>query len=125
LCLRDCTTNTSNFGQVNGKAVIVDFRVEKQPRGYLKEDILDEYSEGKSEYQYSGMMKEAIKTPNDAKKAVMKQSLQDWKLMEMIDRAEMEIVEFVRKCDGTIEFEDDLKRYVQDIKATVQDLMNC
>jgi len=45
LCLRDCATNSSNCGQFGERAIIVDFRIEKQSWGYFKEDILDKFSE--------------------------------------------------------------------------------
>ena len=45
LCLRDCTTNSSNCGQVGEKAMIVDFRIEKQSWGYAKPDILTKFCE--------------------------------------------------------------------------------
>ena len=119
LCLRDCTTNSSNCGQVGEKAMIVDFRIEKQSWGYAKADILDRFLEGNSEFHYSGLMEAAVKTPNAVKLDVMKKSLQEWKLLESIELAELEIDGLVKRSDGKMNFENDLQRYIRDLKATV------
>jgi hypothetical protein len=123
LCLRDCATNSSNCGQVGEKAMIVDFRIEKQSWGYAKADILDKFYEGNSEFHYTGLMEVAVKTPNAVKKDIMKKSLQDWKLLESIERAELEIDGLVQRCGGKMRFENDLQQYVGDLKATVDVLM--
>jgi len=123
LCLRDCATNSSNCGQVGEEAMIVDFRIEKQSWGYAKADILDKFYEGNSEFHYTGLMEVAVKTPNAVKKDIMKKSLQDWKLLESIERAELEIDGLVKRCGGKMRFENDLQQYVRDIKATVEVLM--
>ncbi|KAI8891754.1 hypothetical protein BC833DRAFT_613364 [Globomyces pollinis-pini] len=123
LCLRDCATNSSNCGQVDGKAMIVDFRIEKQSLGYAKEDILDKFYEGNSEFHYTGLMEAAVKTANVVKKDIMKKSLQEWKLLESIERAKLEIDGLVKRCGGKLNFENDLQQYVQDLKKTVEVLM--
>jgi hypothetical protein len=120
LCLRDCATNSSNCGQVGEKAMIVDFRIEKQSHGYAKPGILDKFYEGNSEFNYSGLMAAAVKTPNEVKLDVVKKSLQEWKLLDSIERAELEIDALVQKCDGKMQFENDLRKYVEDLKTTVQ-----
>jgi hypothetical protein len=122
LCLQDCPTNSSNCGQVDGKAMIVDFRIDTRSL-YAKEDILDKFYEGNSEYNYTGLMAEAVKTPNVEKKDIMKKSLQEWKLLENIERAKLDIDGLIKRCEGTLNFESDLQQYVQDIKTTVQVLM--
>jgi hypothetical protein len=124
LCLCDCTTNSSNCGQVDGKAMIVDFRIETQSLGYAKKDILDKFYKGNSEFHYTGLMESAVKTPNVLKKDIMKKSLQEWKLLERIERAELEIDGLVKRCGGKLNFENDLQQYVQDLKKTVQVLLN-
>jgi hypothetical protein len=123
LCLRDCTTNSSNCGQVGEKAMIVDFCIETQSRGYTKPDILDKLCEGNSEFHYSGLMEAAVKTPNDVKMDIVKKSLQEWELLENIERAELEIAGLVKRWDGKLQFEDNLANYVKDLKATVDVLM--
>jgi hypothetical protein len=123
LCLRDCTTNSSNCGQVNGKPMIVDFRIEKQSLGYIKEDILDKFYEGNSEFHYTGFMNIAMNTPNTAKRDIMKKSLDEWKLLENIDRAAFDIERLVQRWIDKLEFKNDLQRYVQDLKVTVELLM--
>ena len=119
LCLRDCATNSSNCGQVGEAAMIVDFRIEKQSWGYAKPDILVKFYEGNSEFHYSGLMAAAVKTPNDVKMDVMKNSLQEWKLLESIEWAKLEIDGLVNRYCGNMQFEDDLQQYVKDLKATV------
>ncbi|KAI3655531.1 hypothetical protein MP638_007192 [Amoeboaphelidium occidentale] len=123
LCLRDCTTNSSNCGQVGDKAMIVDFRIEKLSWGYAKPDIVAKFCEGNSEFHYSGLMEAAVKTPKEVKMDIMKKSLQEWKLLESIERVGLEIVELVKRCDGKMQFEDDLHNYVKDVKETVDVLM--
>jgi hypothetical protein len=123
LCLRDCATNSSNCGQVGEKAMIVDFRIEKQSWGYAKPDILVKFCEGNSEFHYSGLMEATVKTPNAVKIDIMKKSLQEWKLLESIERAGLEIDALVKRCDGKIQFEDDLHSYVKDLKAKIDVLM--
>ena len=123
LCLRDCATNSSNCGQVGEKAMIVDFIIEKQSWGYAKADVLDKFYEGNSEYHYTGLMEVAVKTPNAVKKDIMKKSLQDWRFLESIERAESDIDGLVKRCVGKMRFENDLQQYVRDIKATVEVLM--
>ncbi|KAK6094645.1 hypothetical protein MT418_004932 [Batrachochytrium dendrobatidis] len=123
LCLRDCADNTSNCGQVGEKPMIVDFCIEKQSQDYAKLDILDKFYEGNSEFHYSGLMEIAIKTPKTVKMDIMNKSLQEWKLLENIERAESEINGLVKRYDGKMKFENDLQRYVQDLKTTVAVLM--
>ena len=123
LCLRDCATNSSNCGQVGEKAMIVDFRIEKQSWGYAKADILEEFYEGNSEFHYTGLMEVAVKTPNAVKKDIMKKSLHDWKLSESIERAELDIDGLLKRCGDKMRFENDLQHYVRDLKATVEVLV--
>jgi hypothetical protein len=52
LCLCDCATNSSNCGQVDGKPIIVDFRIEKQSGGYFKSDIFNKFYQGNEEFNY-------------------------------------------------------------------------
>ena len=125
LCLRDCATNSSNCGQVKGKAMIVDFRIENQPFGYAKPDILDNFYAGNGEYQYSGLMRAAVlDTPNAEKLVIMKDSLVEWNLLENIERAKMEIDELVRRWQEQMTFANDLQTYIEGIKATVAVLIN-
>jgi hypothetical protein len=113
ILLLDCATNFSNCGQVDGKAMLVDFRIDKQSLGYSKEDILDKFYERNSEFHYTGLMEAAVKTPNVLKKITMKKSLKKWKLLKSIERAELEIDGLVKRCDEELNFENDLQQYVQ------------
>jgi hypothetical protein len=88
LCLNDCTSNTSNCGQVGDKAMIADFRIEKQSQAYVTEDILDTFHDENCEYPGGALMVAAVKTPRSAK---VKKAVQDWKLLENIERAELEV----------------------------------
>jgi len=125
LCLSDCTTNSSNCGQVGDKAMIVDFRIVKQFNGYAPRSIMDEFYNGFNAIKYTGWMKEATGTSNDVKLDIMIRSLLEWKLLECIDRAELEINELVKRYKGELIFDDDLENYVQDIKATIAVLDGC
>lgn len=123
LCLRDCTTNTSNCGQVGQKPMIIDFLIEKQSKGYVKQDILDNFFGGTSEFNYAGLMEAAVKTPNAVKKDIMEKSLQEWKLLENIERAESEVIALIKIYGEKMLFENDLQQYVDDLKATVEALV--
>lgn len=94
-----------------------------QPSGYVKTDILDRFYEGSIEFHYSELMEAAVSTTKAIKQDILKSSLGEWNLVENIERAESEIVGLVKKYDGKLIFDDDLHRYVQDIKATVAVLM--
>jgi hypothetical protein len=123
LCLGDCATNSSNCGQVGERAMIVDFRIEEQLQGYARPDILNKFYEGNSEFTYSGLMAAAAKTPNDVKLDIVKNSLQEWKLLDSIERAESEIAALVQGCGDKLQFQDDLHKYVKDLKTTVDALI--
>jgi hypothetical protein len=43
-------------------------------------------------------------TPNVVKKDIMKKSLQEWKLLESIERAELEIDGLVKRWGGKLNF---------------------
>jgi hypothetical protein len=60
LCLRDCVSNSSNCGQFQGKPMIVDFRIETQPYGYAKPNIVEMSLQGNGEFQYTGLMADAV-----------------------------------------------------------------
>ena len=102
--------------------MIVDFRIENQA-DYVKQDILNKFYEGNSEFHYTGLMEAAVKTPDVAKLDIMKKSLQDWKLLENIEKVELEVDEMAQKYGKIIMFENDLERYVRDVKATIDVLI--
>lgn len=124
LCLGDCATNSSNCGQVDEKPMIVDFRIQKRPNGYAIPEIMDKFYKGNSEFQYFGLMKDAVNTCDAVKLKIVKESLQEWNLLEKIDRVEAEMREFLTVSDGKINFENDLEQYVKDLKASISVLMN-
>jgi hypothetical protein len=120
LCLRDCTTNSSNCGQVDGKPMIVDFRIEKQSCGYVKSDILNKFYEGNGEFQYSGLMELSVRIPKEEKLCILRESLQMWNLLESIDKIVSEMHPLNQRIVNKIKVDDDLKRYVQDVKDTIK-----
>lgn len=103
--------------------MIVDFRIDKRPFGYAKPDILDKFYEGNSEFNYSGLMAAAVKMPNAEKLDIMKTSLQEWQLLDSIESTESEIAGLVQERGGIVQFTDDLRKYVEDLKTTVRILM--
>jgi len=122
LCLRDCTTNGSNCGQVENKPMIIDFHIENQSNGYYKTDILDGFYLGNSEFNYLGLMKTATSLARDEKLEILKQSLKEWNLIQKIDRAKLEIDQLVRDSQDKMTFENDLALYVENIKKTIESL---
>ena len=123
LCLRDCATNSSNCGQLNGKPMIVDFRIEKQSGGYFKSDILNKFYQGNGEFNYSGFMAEAVGIPPEQKSLFLIDSLQEWNLIEMIDETALEMYPVIQKIVTRVQVDDDLLRYVQDVKETIRVLL--
>ena len=119
LCLRDCATNTSNCGQVGGKPMIVDFRIENQSGGYFKSDIVDRFYDGNGEFNYSGLMALAVGITQEEKACILRESLQAWNLLDSIDRTVLEMNQLIEKIAAKIKLDDDLQRYVQDVKATI------
>ena len=123
LCLRDCATNSSNCGQLNGKPMIVDFRIEKQSGGYFKSDILDKFYQGNGEFNYSGLMAEAVGISQDQKLLFLRNSLQEWNLVEMIDEIALEMHDMIQKIVTKVQVYDDLPHYVHDVKETIKILL--
>ena len=78
LCLGDCVTNSSNCGQVNGKPMIVDFRIEKEYGGYVKSDILNKFYQGNGDFNDSKLMALTVSIPQQEKLCILKESLQMW-----------------------------------------------
>jgi hypothetical protein len=76
LCLCDCATNSSNCGEVNGKPIIVDFRIEKQSGVYYKSDILNQFYQGNEEFD-SVLMAEAVGIPQEQKSVYLRDSLKE------------------------------------------------
>ncbi|EPZ33030.1 Putative 5-3 exonuclease domain-containing protein [Rozella allomycis CSF55] len=108
LCLRDCTTNGSNCGLVNNKPMIIDFSIEKQSNGYFKPDILNGFYEGNGEFNYLGLMKTATSLAPGEKLNILKQSLQEWNLIQKIEETKLEIDRLVRDYQDKMTFQNDL-----------------
>ncbi|KAJ3416582.1 hypothetical protein HDV05_000864 [Chytridiales sp. JEL 0842] len=128
LCLRDCTTNSSNCGQLaDGKPMIIDFRIEKQSGGYVKSDILEKFYEGNGEFNYtSGVMAAAVHgVPQHEKLNIVKESLDEWRLVENINETEAEVNVFISKIGGKVEIErNDLQVYIGDVRKSVAILLS-
>jgi hypothetical protein len=56
--------------------------IEKQSGGYFKSDILDKFYQGNGEFNYSGLISEAL---------FLRNSLQEWNLVEMIDKTALKL----------------------------------
>ncbi|KAJ2999562.1 hypothetical protein HDV02_002527 [Globomyces sp. JEL0801] len=112
--------NSSNCGQVNDKPMIVDFRIKKQTGGYFKSDILDKFYQGNGEFNYSGLMAEAVRIPQDQKLLILRNSLQEWNLAEMIDKTALVMHPMIQKIVTKVKVDDDLQRYIHDVKETIK-----
>ena len=97
--------------------MIVDFCIENQPGGYAKSDILNKFYQGNGEFNYSGLMALAIGIPQQEKLCILKESLQMWNLLENMDRTGLEMHRLIEKI---CKVDDDLQRYVQDVKETIR-----
>eukprot|EP00842_Homolaphlyctis_polyrhiza_P001644 jgi/Hompol1/2480/HPOL_006010-RA len=120
LCLSDCCDNTTNCGLVGDKPMIIDFRINPRNGGYSKPNILELFLSGNGEYNYLGLMRDAMKLSDEIKRGVVMQSLQAWDLLNNIDRAHSEIARFVERYRDIVSFTDTLSQYVSDIKSTVK-----
>ena len=120
LCLCDCTTNSSNCGQVDDKPMIVDFRIEKESSGYFKSGILEKFNEGNGEFNYVGLMASSIKIPKEEKLCILRESLQTWNLLDTIDRTMTDVHPLMQKIATKIKADDDLQRYIQDVKQSIK-----
>jgi hypothetical protein len=112
--LANGTANTEALVQLD-----LDFRIEKQSGGYFKSDIVDRFYQGNGEFNYTGLMAEAVGIPQAQKLHILKESLRSWNLLETIDRTVSEIRQFIQKISTKIQLDDDLQRYFQDVKATI------
>lgn len=123
LCIRDCTTNSSNCGQVNSKPMIVDFCIETKSAGYVKSDIVEKYYKGNGEFNYVGLMATAVGIPQDQKSLILRDLLQEWNLVEKINEIALEMHPMIQKMVTKVKVDDDLQRYVHDVKETVKILL--
>jgi hypothetical protein len=103
--------------------MIVDFRIEKQSGGYFKSDILNKFYQGNGEFNYSGLMAEAVGIPQEQKSLFLRDSLQEWNLVEMIDEIALKMHPMIQKIVTKVRVDDDLQRYVQDVKETIKILL--
>jgi hypothetical protein len=123
LCIHDCATNAFNCGQVDGKPMIVDFRIDNQSNGYFKSDILNNFCQRNGGFNYFGLMAEAFGIPREQKLSILSDSLQEWNLLENIDRTVLEMRPIIQRIVTKVKVDDDLQRYVQDVKETVKILL--
>jgi len=120
LCLCDCTTNSSNCGIVYGKPMVVDFRIETRCEGYVQSDIVHNFFAGNGEYKYTGVMASAMGIPQEYKLSILKESLLEWDLLDTIGRTFLEVQRSIGKLVEVIRVDDELKRYVADVKASIK-----
>ncbi|KAI9353769.1 hypothetical protein BDR26DRAFT_947644 [Obelidium mucronatum] len=117
LCLCDCTTNSSNCGQLNGKPMIVDFCIKHQSGGYFKSDIYQE----NTEFNYSELMAEAVGIPQEQRFLIVKGSLEEWNLVEVINETALEMHQMILDIIVTKDkVDDDLERCIRDVKETIR-----
>jgi hypothetical protein len=65
LWLDDCTTNSTNCVQVDGKPIILDFRIRTlhEQFRYVKNDLLARFLSGNGQFNYVGLMHQATSPP--------------------------------------------------------------
>jgi hypothetical protein len=103
--------------------MIIDFRIEKQSHGYSKQDILEKFIEGNSEYNWTGLMTVAVNCSRDEKLEIMKKSLKEWDLVKNINDTQDVVKNLILKAGDTMKFDDDLEQYVKGIKSTIETLL--
>jgi hypothetical protein len=122
LCIQDSTSNPDNCGQVGDKPMIIDFRIQSQ-NSYVKSDILQRFYAGNGEFNYTGLMAQTIQLSQNEKLQILKQSLNDWNLLENISIVKQDVDQLISRNSSLINFINDLEKYTSDIKETVQVLM--
>ena len=65
-------------------------------------------------------MAEAVGIPYEQKLSILSDSLQEWTLLEHIDRTVLEMRLILQRIVTKVKVDDDLQRYVQDVKETVK-----
>jgi hypothetical protein len=100
--------------------MIVDFRIKTRSGGYFNSDIVDQfYAENGDSYQSLRMIL-ALRIPQDEKERILRESLQEWNLLDNIDKTLLEMDPLTQKLALKSHGEDDLQRYVEDVKATIR-----
>ena len=80
-------------------------------------------SDQERETEDSGLMSEAVGIPQEQKSLFLRDSLQEWNLVEMIDETALEMHPMIQKIVTKFKVDDDLQRYVQDVKETIKILL--
>ena len=114
--------NPTNYGQVGDKPMIVDCRIKRESCGYLNLRIFDDFCGGNGDRMYNSLLAAAFKTPEEEKEKIVKESLEEWKLTEKIDKLVSEVNEFAPKFSDLTWFPNDLERYAQHVKANIEAL---
>ena len=118
LTIKDCTTNSGNFGMNGEKGVIIDFRIDFH-HNYIIPSITKEYISGNSKYNYFGLMKECINVSPDEKIDIIK-NFNKKELLDALDLSHKKILEFIyRNSDININSETDLGIYVECVKKNI------
>jgi hypothetical protein len=75
---------------------------------------------GNGEYKYTGVMASAMGIPQEYKLSILKESLLEWDLLDTIGRTFLEVQRSIGKLVEVIRVDDELKRYVADVKASIK-----
>ena len=118
LCLNDCTTNSTNCGQVGDKPMILDFRIRTRDH-YDQHEFLENFYSGNGVYNYVGFMKSATEQDPDKKLSVLQESLREWNIVEALNKVQGQVNQLVHDYQDRITFWNDLGLYVQGIKETI------
>jgi hypothetical protein len=123
LCLSDCTTNSSNCGQImnTGAPVIIDFRIETQ-NNYFKPDILQRFLSSNNEFNYEAIpqMHQTLTMTSEAeKRALIKSSFIEWKLSEKIDQVTCWLEDLILRYSEYITFTNDVSKYAIEVKSSI------
>jgi hypothetical protein len=65
-------------------------------------------------------MAEAVGIPQEQKSLFLRESLQMWNLVENIDRTVLKMHQLIQKIVDKVKADDDLQRYVLDVKETIK-----
>ncbi len=62
----------------------------------------------------------AVGISQEEKLCILRESLQTWNLLENIDRTVLEMHQLIQKIVTKVKVDDDLQRYVQDVKEMIK-----
>jgi len=68
-------------------------------------------------------MAETVGISKEQKSLFLRDSLQEWNLIDTIDKIALEMHPIIQKIVTKVKVDDDLQRYVQDVKETIKILL--